>query len=74
VETEVSARSWGDKSVLAVGVSHDAPSGDARHRVHVGVPVQTLSEESQVVVPELLLHCEQLRSMLPILKYFYEMN
>jgi hypothetical protein len=26
VETEVSARSWGDESVLAVRVSHGAPS------------------------------------------------
>jgi hypothetical protein len=56
VDTEVSARSWGDESVLAVRVSHDAPGGDARHRVHVRVPVETLSEEGQVVVPELLIH------------------
>jgi hypothetical protein len=45
----------GDESVLAVRVSHDAPGGDARHRVHVRVPVETLSEESQVVVSELLV-------------------
>jgi hypothetical protein len=51
VDPEVSARSWGDESVLAVRVSHDAPGGDARHRVHVRVSVETLSEESQVVVP-----------------------
>jgi hypothetical protein len=56
VDTEVSAHFWGDESVLAVRVSHDAPSGDARHRVHVRVPVETLSEEGQVVVPELLIH------------------
>jgi hypothetical protein len=54
VDPKVSARSWGDESVLAVRVSHDAPGGDARHRVRVSV--ETLSEESQVVVPELLIH------------------
>jgi hypothetical protein len=47
--------------VLVVRVSHDAPGGDARHRVHVSVPVETLSEESQVVVSELLVHTWQLR-------------
>ena len=55
VDTEVSAHFWGDESVFAVWVSHGAPGGDARHGVHVCVPVETLSEESQVVVPELLL-------------------
>jgi hypothetical protein len=52
------ARSWGDgdESVLVVRISYDAPGGDARHRVHVRVPVETLSEESQVVVSELLVH------------------
>jgi hypothetical protein len=46
----------GDESVLAVRVSHGAPGCDARHRVHVCVPVETLSEEGQAVAPELLLH------------------
>jgi hypothetical protein len=56
VDAEVSAHFWGDESVLAVCVSHGAPGGDARHRVHVSVPVETLSEEGQVIVPELLIH------------------
>jgi hypothetical protein len=46
----------GVESVLAVGVSHDAPGGDVRHRIHVRVPDEMLSEESQVVVSELLVH------------------
>jgi hypothetical protein len=44
VDPEVSARFWGDESVLAVCVSHGASGGDARHRVHVCVPVETLLE------------------------------
>jgi hypothetical protein len=47
----------GDESVLAVRVWHNAPGGDACHRVHVLLPVETLSEESQVLVPELLSSC-----------------
>jgi hypothetical protein len=56
VDPKVSAHFWGDESVLAVCVSRGAPGGDARHRVHVRVPVETLSEEGQVVVPEPMIH------------------
>jgi hypothetical protein len=62
VDTEVSVRSWGDESVLAIRVSHDAPGGDARHRVHVHVPVKTLSEESRVVVSKQLVHVSAVSS------------
>jgi hypothetical protein len=40
VDTEVGAPFWGDESVPAVRVSHGAPGCDARHRVHICVPVE----------------------------------